>query len=78
MSKSIVNEALLVRYLYQETTEEENTDIRIQLAVDANLQAQYQELSESVDLLNSIEQAMPSQWVTNRIFEHTRDNSLHH
>ena len=56
----------LIRYLYQETSEEENRLLERQLDIDDELLLRYQELSRTLNLLTESELCLPDR-VTGRI-----------
>lgn len=66
----------LVRYIYKETTNEENIEIEKALLFDEQLADEYAELS---DVVRSIEQSQkePSDRVIDKILSYSRSYHLH-
>ncbi|CAN5431664.1 hypothetical protein BH23BAC1_BH23BAC1_10260 [soil metagenome] len=66
----------LVRYLYKETSEEENREIATALLCDSDLMDSYRQLNaikEELDLIMKY----PSDRVANNILEYSRSFDLH-
>ena len=66
MTKTFTPDDLL-RYLYQDTTAEESTEIEIALLTDERLQYEWQQLQNDMDMLDCELVLAPSQAVTDRI-----------
>ena len=66
----------LVRYIYQETTQKENTEIENALIFDETLNDEYNELLETVGALHHVE-VTPSQLSIDRILSYSKSYDLH-
>lgn len=66
----------LIRYIYQETNEQEKKDIEEALLFDNGLFEAYREIAEVTEELNRID-LCPSEGVIKRIINHSKSINLH-
>jgi len=66
----------LIRYIYQETNEQEKSDIEEALLFDNDLFETYREIAEVTEELNRIDMC-PSDRVVNNILNHSKNLNLH-
>ena len=61
----------LIRYIYQETTKEENTELESSLIFDEHLSSNLIEMQQTVFALNKVEKA-PSQLIIEKILSYSK------
>ena len=66
----------LIRYIYQETTQEENTEIETALIFDEMLSDELRELQETVSSLKTVERA-PSKRSIDKILSYSKSYEMH-
>ncbi|MDX2305367.1 MAG: hypothetical protein NW226_21330 [Microscillaceae bacterium] len=66
----------LIRYIYGETSDQENQMIKTLLATDTDFQDKYQYFLEVVSEMDSLSEA-PSERVIQRIIDSSRRSNLH-
>ena len=66
----------LIRYIYQETTTEESTEIRTALTFDESLSECYHELCKTVELLKRVS-FKPSESCLDKILSYSKSYDLH-
>jgi hypothetical protein len=66
----------LIRYIYQETNDQENKDIEEALLFDNKLFDAYRKIMEVTEKLNCIDQS-PSEKVINKILNYSKSVNLH-
>ena len=65
----------VVRYFYNETSNQENLEIEQALIIDSELMELYKELKSSVELLDSI-QIKPSDRVVDKILAYSKSKNI--
>lgn len=66
----------VLRFLYKETSEDEDREIQQAIMIDSNLMDSYQELMEVKNSLDHIEIQAPSQLI-NKILNYSKSFNLH-
>ena len=72
---TVFTEDDIVRYIYRETSEEENEAIATALLVDSSLRQCYTQLMEVVKRMDTIKSMKPSASSVDLILEHSREAS---
>jgi len=66
----------LIRYIYQETTKEENTELETALIFDEGLSSDLSELQQTVFAINKVEKS-PSQFSIEKILDYSKTYEVH-
>ncbi len=75
--KKIYTQEDLLKYIYKETTHQENKSIELALIFDDTLESQYRKLLEGVNVLNQISER-PSEESIDTILQFAKETNSQH